>query len=262
MAVPGPMSVSRGALLAPPNLPGWRNVPVAQWMREASGRPVFLNNDANAAALAEYLYGEYRGTPDLVYLTLSTGIGAGIVADGRLIQGARDLAGEIGHYVLDRDGPPCPCGQRGCLEMYCGGGNVARRLRERIAAGARSRALDIVGGHPERLDFRALVAAAREGDALAVEFWTEFVERLAQGIGATLMFFNPSVVVLGTIAIHTGEFLLGPLRAALPRFAWDVSREGVAIAPSALGEKIGDLAALAVAIQGASDSAADGRPRP
>jgi len=112
------------------------------------------------------------------------------------------------------------------------------------------------------LDFRALVAAAREGDALAVEFWTEFVERLAQGIGATLMFFNPSVVVLGTIAIHTGEFLLGPLRAALPRFAWDVSREGVAIAPSALGEKIGDLAALAVAIQGASDSAADGRPRP
>ncbi len=258
VAAPGPMSVARGCMIAPPNLPGWREVPVAKWMAAATNRPVFINNDANAAGLAEYFFGEFRGTPDLVYLTLSTGIGAGVISGGRLVQGARDLGGEVGHHVLDREGPLCPCGQRGCWEMYCGGRNVADRLRARIAAGARSRVLELAGGNPERIDFRALVAAAREGDALATEFWTEFIERLAQGIGTILMFFNPSAVLLGTIAIHTGEFLLVPLHAALPRYAWSLSRKGVRITPSVLGERIGDLAAIAVAIQGIR--AADVRP--
>jgi len=243
-------------LIAPPNLSGWREVPVADWMRRATDRVVYINNDANAAALAEYLWGEFRGTPDLVYLTLSTGIGAGVISGGQLVQGARDLGGEVGHHVLDRDGPPCPCGQRGCLEVYCGGLNVARRLRESIAGGRRSVALEIAGGTLDRIDFKTLVAAARQQDEVALELWNEFVERLAQGIGTILMFFNPSVVVLGTIAIHTGEFLLAPLRAALPRYAWAVSREGVTIAPSRLGERVGDLAALAVAVHVAHEAGA------
>jgi len=250
ISAPGPMSVSRGAMIAPPNLPGWQDVPVADWTRAAFGRPVFINNDANACALAEYRFGEFRGVPDLAYLTLSTGIGAGIVSGGRVLQGARDLAGEIGHHVLDIAGPPCPCGQRGCLEIYCGGLNVANRFRARLAAGGRSLALEEAGGDPARIDFRAIAAAALRGDALAGEFWAEFVERLAQGIGTVLMLFNPSAVVLGTIAIHLGDRLLDPVRAALPRFAWAVSRDGVRIAPSRLGGRIGALSALSVAIEG------------
>lgn len=128
--------------------------------------------------------------------------------------------------------------------------NVANRLRERIALGGKSAVLDEAGGDPARIDFRALVAAARQNDPLAMEFWGEYIERLAQAIGTLIMFYNPSAVLLGTIAIHTGDFLLEPLRAALPRYAWDVSRAGVRIAPSALGERIGNLSALSVAAEG------------
>lgn len=254
-AVPGPMSVARGSMIAPPNLPGWRDVPVTEPLRAEFGRPVFINNDANAAALAEYWFGEFRGTPDLVYLTLSTGVGGGVISGGRLVQGARDLAGEVGHHVLDPDGPPCPCGQRGCFEIYCGGLNVANRVRERLAAGESAPVLlEEAGGDPARIDFRIIAAAEKRGDPLARAVWAEFVERLAQGIGTCLMFFNPSVVVLGTIAVHLGERLLAPVREALPRYAWAVSREGVRIAASALGTRIGDLGALAVAIEGARSS--------
>lgn len=248
ISAPGPMSVARGAMIAPPNLPGWRDVPIVQWMRSIFDCPVRINNDANACALAEYRFGEFAGVPDLVYLTASTGIGAGVISGGRLLQGARDLAGEVGHHVLDIHGPPCPCGRRGCWEIYCGGLNVARRLRARVEAGEPSRAVEEAGGDPARIDFRAVAEAARKGDALALEFWNEFVERMAQGIGTTLMFFNPSVVVLGTIAIHLGERLLDPVRTALSRYAWDVSRAGVRLAASRLGARIGELSALAVAI--------------
>jgi len=250
VAAPGPMSVARGVMIAPPNLPGWRDVPVVAPLRAEFGRPVFINNDANACALAEYRFGEYRGTPDLVFLTLSTGVGAGVVSGGRVLQGASDLAGEVGHHVLDPDGPPCPCGQRGCFEIYCGGLNVANRVRARLAAGERSAALDEAGGDPARLDFRAIAAAERRGDRLARDVWNEFVERLAQGVGTCLMFFNPRVVILGTIAVHLGERLLAPLRAALPRYAWAVSRDGVRVAASVFGANIGDYGALAVAVEG------------
>lgn len=250
VAAPGPMSVERGVMIAPPNLPGWRDVPVVAPLRAEFGKPVFINNDANASALAEYRFGEYRGTPDLVFLTLSTGIGAGIVSGGRVLQGASDLAGEVGHHVLNPDGPPCPCGQRGCFEVYCGGLNVANRVRARLAAGERSAALEEAGGDPARLDFRAIAAAEQRGDRLAREVWGEFVERLAQGVGTCLMFFNPRVVIFGTMAVHLGERLLAPLRSALPRYAWEASRGGVRIAASRLGANIGDYGALAVALEG------------
>ena len=251
VSAPGPVSVRDGLMLRPPNMPGWVNVPLIQWAKKAFGRPVFMNNDANACALAEYRYGSCRGTPNLVYLTMSTGLGAGIVLDGRLIQGATDLAGEVGHHVLDIRGPPCPCGQRGCLEIYCGGKNVADRLRERIAKdGIRTAILDEAGGDPAAIDFRAFLAAVKIGDALALEFWEEYLERLAQGVGTVMMFFNPQVILMGTIAIHAGEFLLAPLRERVKRYAWAPSTAACRTLPSALEGRIGDLSALAVAADG------------
>ncbi len=248
IAAPGPVNVPAGCLLAPPNLPGWDEVPVVDWFRRAYGRPVHMNNDANAAALAEYLYGSCKGTPDLVYLTLSTGLGAGVVSGGRLVQGVSDLAGEIGHGVLDPDGPPCPCGLRGCFEVYCGGRSVARRLRERIRAGGlRTAVVDEAGGDPEAIDFAAFLRAVRRGDAFACGEWETFTGHLAHGIGLVLMAYNPGAVVLGTIGIHAGRLLLDPLEAALPRYAWPRSIAACRILPSALGHRIGELGAVAVA---------------
>lgn len=249
LSVPGPMSIARGVLIAPPNLPGWIEVPIRDLCAQRFRKPLYLQNDANAAVLAETRFGNCRGFDDLVYLTLSTGVGAGVLSGGRLIQGATDLGGEIGHHVLDRNGPPCPCGQRGCFEVYCGGLSVANRIRERIAGGASTAMLALAGGNPGNIDFKILVQAVRSGDPLAREFWSEFTERLAQALGTAIMLYNPRAIVLGTIAVGTGDFLLDPVRSALPRYAWPCSRAACErIEASALGSKIGDLAALALVL--------------
>lgn len=248
LSAPGPLSVQRGMLLAPPNMIGWLDVPVVEMFRREFPASVRMNNDANACGWAEYLWGARRGTPDLVYLTLSTGIGGGVVTGGRLLQGADDLGGEVGHHTLDANGLDCPCGRRGCWEMYCGGLNVANQLRAKIAAGGlRTAILDEAGGDPARIDFRCLTNAVRKGDAFARREWDAFVERLAQGIGTVLMFYNPRVVILGTIAIHNADLLMAPLRAALPRYAWPCTLANAVVEPSALEGRIGDLSALAVA---------------
>jgi len=251
VSCPGPMSVKRGILLEPPNMRGWVDVPVHRWFSEALKKPVFINNDANACGLAEWMFGSCKGARDLVYLTMSTGLGAGVIVNGQVAQGAADLAGEVGHHCLDINGPPCPCGRRGCLEIYCGGMNVANRLRERIVREQiRTAILDNAGGDPARIDFKAFADAARAGDPFAREYWAEYIERLAQGVGNVIMMFNPEAILMGTIAIHTGDFLLHPLLQALPRYTWLASRESCRIMPSALGARIGDLSALAIAIAG------------
>lgn len=246
---PGPMSVRRGVLLAPPNMKPWQEVPIHAMLYELSGRPVYINNDANACAQAEWLWGSAAGAENLVYLTMSTGIGAGVIAGGRIVQGAADLAGEVGHHVMDIHGPPCPCGLRGCFEMYCGGKNVAIRLREQIVReNIRTGILDEAGGDPERIDFRCLVAAVRKRDPFALGAWEEFLERLAQGFGTVIQFYNPEVILLGTIGIHAGDLIIPDVTKRLARYAWSWGREACRIEPSALDTKIGDLSALAVAV--------------
>jgi glucokinase len=210
-----------------------------------------MNNDANAGALAEFMFGKYKGTRELIYLTLSTGIGGGIITNGKLIQGVTDMGGEVGHHTLDINGPPCPCGRAGCFEVYVGGKNVADRLREKIRAGKiRTSILDKAGGDLSKIDHKALVAAAREGDAFAVAEWDVFIERLAQGVGNLMMIINPELVILGTIAVFEGEFLLAPLRERVKKYAWKWPIEACRIVPSSLGADIGNYAALAVGADG------------
>lgn len=250
LATPGPMSVATGMVHNPPNMPAWREVPVHQWIKDITGRPVFINNDANAGGLAEYYFGAFKGTPDLAYLTMSTGIGGGIISGGQLVQGANDHGGEVGHVVLDPAGPPCPCGQRGCFEMYCGGANVIRQVRERMDSGTSSLILEESGGRVEDIAVTAIARAAQRGDPLAVEFWERYLDRLAQGVGIVAMCFNPSVIVMGTVAIYLGDLLLTPLRERLVHFAWPRAIASLQIAPSAIGTRIGDLGALAIALRG------------
>lgn len=250
ISAPGPLDCKRGVLIAPPNNVGWRNVPIVEMVQKSFKAPVFCNNDANACALAEVHFGEYRGTKNLVYLTFSTGMGGGIIVNGQLIQGSTDTGGEVGHHTLDPNGPLCGCGQRGCWEAYVGGRNVAEQLKARIRDGNVTTTMVEKAGGLDKIDVRAFEAAAREGDRFAMAEWDLFTDRLAQGIGNLIMILNPDVIVLGTIAIHTGEFVMGPIRDKLPKYTWEWPLKACKVVPSSLGGKIGDLAALAVAVTG------------
>lgn len=248
ISAPGPLDVKRGVLIAPPNLPAWHDVPIVKMVHRITGLPTYLNNDANAAALAEFEFGQYRHTPNLVYLTFSTGIGGGIISGGRLVQGITDAGGEVGHQVLEVNGPLCRCGQRGCWETFVGGWQVAAHVREKISQYNLKTSLVAKAGGIEKITLEHIRAAAVEGDLFAVAEWDNLVERLAQGIGSLIMILNPKVVLLGTTAIHAGDFVMKPIREKLSKYCWPRSLEECVIATSTLGEKIGDYAAQAVAI--------------
>lgn len=248
ISAPGPMNVKQGILISPPNNPGWTNVPIVAMVEDILHVPVFLNNDANACALAEYVFGDYRGTPNMIYLTFSTGMGGGIIMNGQLVQGVTDNGGEVGHHIMDRNGPLCSCGSHGCWEAFVGGRIAAEHLKEKIRSEkVKTSTVEKAGGNIDNISLEAIEDAAREGDPFAVAEWDELAERMAQGIGSLIMILNPQVVLLGTIAIHAGEFIITPIREKLHKYAWKWPLAACKVVPSTLGANIGDLAALAVA---------------
>lgn len=254
VSLPGPLDPVAGVIHHPPNLPGWKEVDVRTPLVRAFGCPVHLENDANAAALAEWRFGAGRGFRHLVYLTMSTGVGAGLVLDGRLYRGAGCQAGELGHAPVEWEGESCACGQRGCLEAYVGGAAWTRRLRRVTPATSRVAALagGVAHALPEHVE-----AAAREGDAFARAEIERFVGYLARGIVQTVYALAPEVVVLGTIPTALGEELcFSPLRRLVARHAWPLLVEKLAILPAALGKELPYLAGLATAAQGEGERAA------
>ena len=245
ISVPGPFDPERGLVLNPPNLPGWGEVPVVRPMETTLGRPVGLENDANAAALAEWRHGAGRGFRDLAYLTMSTGIGGGLILGGRLHRGKGANAGEVGHVPVEWNGDPCHCGLHGCLEAYAGGAAWAERLQRVTPAGSRVAALagDAGAARPEHV-----IAAAEEGDAFALAEVERFNTYLARGIVQLTFTVAPEVVVLGTIPTAAGEALcLEPVRALVRSHAWPLLVEGLEIVPAALGEELPYRAGVCVA---------------
>jgi glucokinase len=246
VSVPGPTDRERGLVLNPPNLPGWKQVPIARVLSEAFGVEVKLENDANAAALAEWHFGAGRGTRDLAYLTMSTGVGAGLISNGRLHRGAFGTAGEIGHAPIEHPGIPCACGLSGCLEAYCGGNAWQARLRERTPQSS-----DVLARAGQRSAIRPehLVEAARAGDGFALEELSRWLDYLSRGLAQLVMLFEPEKIVLGTIAVAAGEELcFAPLRERLASALWPHQRDRVAIVPAALGDELPLRAGLAVAL--------------
>lgn len=250
LAVPGPVSTKTEKILTPPNMPKWVNVPIVQYLREKLGRPIFMDNDANAGALGEWEFGAAKHSNNLVYLTMSTGMGGGIIIDGKILQGATDTGGEVGHYVLDQKGPKCPCGQTGCFEAFCGGANASHILQQKVKKNQKSLILKEAGGEIENIDMKCLLAAVKKSDPLALEFWEEYTERLAQGIGIILQTLNPDAIILGTIAAHNKDLVMHPLLQALPRYVWKAPLEHCRIEPTVLGKSLGNLGALALAMNG------------
>lgn len=248
-SVPGPVDTERGILLNPPNLPSWHQAPIGAVLREAFGVEVRIENDANAAALAEHAYGAGRGVKDMVYLTMSTGVGAGVIADGRLLKGAYGGAGEAGHLPVEFPGIACRCGLYGCLEAYVGGNAWRSRLCEIVPEG--SDVLSRAGGDRDAIRPEHLVAAAREGDAFARGEFDRWLDFLARGIVPLVMAFEPERIVLGTIATAAGQSLcFDPLHERVTAALWPHQAERLSIVPAELGEELPQRAGLAVALSG------------
>lgn len=239
----GPVDLKAGIVFNPPNLPGWLRVPLIDHLQEALALPAVLENDANAAALGEFRYGAGKGARSIVYLTVSTGIGGGIILEGKIWHGLKDAAGEIGHMTVCPDGPLCGCGNRGCLEAMSSGTSIARRAREAVVAG-RKTALSAIPA----LTSADVVQLAQQGDPVAREVWESAVTYLGIGVAAVITILAPERVVIGGGVTKAGDFLFQPLRAYVRERVKLVPVESVAILPAALGPDVGILGAAAVAL--------------
>lgn len=248
VGAPGPMDLEAGVVVAPPNLQGWKRVPLKRLIEDELGLETFLENDANAAALGEHRFGAGRGVQHMIYVTVSTGVGGGMIFDGKLYHGDSGMAGEIGHITILPNGPLCGCGNRGCLEALASGTAIAARARERIARGASTLVAEMVAGDLELVSAKIVAQAAQQGDVEAQEILTEAMTYLGIGMANLVNLFNPQLIVIGGGLINLGEKLFGAVRRGIVRHAMEASASAVEIAPAELGDKVGVLGAAAVAL--------------
>lgn len=217
---PGPMDRERGIVILTPHL-DWKNYPIRDEVARLTGLRATLDNDANCATLGEWWLGAAKGGRNVIGLTLGTGIGGGIIIDGKLYHGSSDGAGEIGHASIDPKGRLCKCGNLGCLEAYASGSAIAERAQETIMAeGIRSQMLDLAGGNVDKVTCNMVFEAAKSGDSLALRLVEETGRYLGTGIANLLNIFNPDTVVIGGGVIQSGDALLAPIQAEVRRRAF------------------------------------------
>ena len=248
----GPLDSRAGVLLSPPNLPGWDRVPIVDELQKALGCAAFLQNDANACALAEWRYGAGRGSRNMVFLTFGTGMGAGLILGGRLYEGTSDLGGEVGHIRLAEDGPE-GYGKRGSFEGFCSSGGIARLARaeaaKALAAGRRvsfCHSDDSLGS----ITAKSVGDAAEAGDPVALEVLATTGRYLGRGCAMLMDILNPQRIVIGSIFIRCRRFLVPAMDSEIAREALPGSARVCDVVPATLGESIGDHACLSVAVDG------------
>jgi len=246
LGTPGPLSARTGTVIKAANLPGWVQVPLRMLFARALDLPVVLDNDANVAAYGEWWVGAGREWGDLVLLTLGTGVGGGVVLDGKVVQGHFENAAELGHMIVMPGGLPCNCGQRGCLEQYASAAAVARRVMSAIKDGETSSLAEAVA-RGEELDALAVEKAARAGDALSLSIWDEACYYLAVACVNIQHAFNPACVVLGGGMAGAGEFLLERVRGHFEGLKWHLHRDYPEILPAQLGYRAGVIGAAGYA---------------
>lgn len=247
----GPLDADRGVILSPPNLPGWDAIDAVTPFRERFRVPARLQNDANACALAEWNWGAGVGTKHMIFLTFGTGMGAGLILNGRLFAGANGMAGEVGHMRLAERGP-VGFGKEGSFEGFCSGGGIARlaaaKALEAIQRGEPpSFCPDMAGlAHITALE---VAEAARRNDPLALELFRIIGHYLGRGLATLVDLFNPELIVIGSIYLRQRGLLERHVMETLAREALPRSMEACRIVPAGLGERVGDYAAFAVAIE-------------
>ena len=246
----GPLSSERGIILGPPNLPGWNHVEIVKQLREHYGVSVNLQNDANACALAEWKFGAGQGTRNMIFMTFGTGLGAGLILDGRLYCGTNDSAGEVGHIRLSQFGP-VGFGKAGSFEGFCSGGGLAQLgytlALEKVQSGIYP-AYYQKGMTQTDVTAKSVADAAKAGDPTALEVYRICGEYLGKGLSLVIDILNPEMIVLGSIFARCQELLWPAAQAVIGKEAIPASAGCCRIVPAALGEQIGDYAAIATAI--------------
>ncbi len=248
VSCPGPVDLETGIISSPPNLPDWGEVPLKEILQKEFGILAKFENDANAAALAELMFGAGVGYKNMVYLTMSTGIGGGIIIDGKLYRGTHNSAGEVGHQILIPDGPLCGCGRQGCLEALCSGTAISRTMHEEAKRHPESLMLKLADGQIEKLAPPILIKAAQAGDETALNIWAQVGYHLGWGLANLANILDPEIFILGTIAIKAGELFLAPARDALAKYIFNRNIPLPALVPAKLGDEIGDYGAIAIAL--------------
>ncbi len=245
----GPLDSVKGLILSPPNLPGWDNVPIIQFFHEKYGIPVGIQNDANACALAEWKFGAGKGLKNLVFLTFGTGMGAGLILDGKLYAGTNDMAGEVGHIRLDNFGP-VGFGKAGSFEGFCSGSGIAQlaavKIREKLQMGE-SVSFCMNSDDVNLVTAQTVAEAAYQGDPLAIEIYEICGTYMGKALSVLIDILNPEMIVLGSIFVRSGDLLIPAINKQLEAEALSHSVRVCKIAAAKLGESIGDYAALSVA---------------
>jgi glucokinase len=239
IGLPGPVDPAAGLVISPANLPGFHNVALNRILTRATGIPSFLHHDAHLAALGEHRRGAARGASELIYVTVSTGIGAGLILRGELYAGAHGIAGEIGHIVVQPGGPLCRCGNRGCVEAVASGTGITHAARLAAPQTPGSALHQVKDPTPEDV-----VRAARAGDALANRILESAGTYLGIAMGTLINLFNPQLIVLGGSVLKAGRPLLAPMRRSLNASSWKASRRGLRIVRPALGGDAGLIGAV------------------
>lgn len=244
----GPLSSEKGIVMSPPNLPGWDNIPIVKILSDEFGAPAALQNDANACALAEWIFGAGKGTKNMVFLTFGTGLGAGLIIDGRLYSGTNDNAGELGHLRLSEYGP-VGYGKAGSFEGFCSGGGIRQlgqmKVKEVLMMGGKvSWCPD---GDVEKITAKDIAVAAGEGDPLAKEIYAISARMLGKGLSFVIDILNPEMVVIGSIYARNEGMMKPLMQEIIDSEALPLASKVCRVVPAALGESIGDYAALSVA---------------
>jgi glucokinase len=248
IGAPGPVDYKHGILRFAPNLPGWKNVPLRETLLDKFNVPVFVGNDADVAALGEHRFGAGRGVSDIIYMTISTGIGGGMIFNNRLFTGGNGLGGEIGHMVMDLTGPLCGCGNNGCLEVMASGTAIARDAREHLLAGEPSSLVQMVNGDFSQVTAKMVSEAGHQGDALAISVFERAGMYLGAGIVSMMYVLNPSLFVLGGSVTLAGDLLFGPLHKTLQARAPAVYQQQTRIEKALLGNDVGLWGALSLCL--------------
>jgi glucokinase len=245
---PGPLDAQKGIIIENSNLP-WKNVALVEKMESALGIKTILKNDANAAALGEKWFGAGRTVDNMVYLTISTGIGGGAIINKELFTGINDNACEIGHTVIDPDGPLCGCGNHGCLESFASGTAIGREAREAAATGKSKKMLELADNIVEDIDAVICAQAAYQGDQTAREIFEKAGYYLGIGLGNVINIFNTEMIILGGGVMKASDLFLDQALATMKEIALQGPLEMVTVTEAELGSDIGLMGAIAVAME-------------
>jgi glucokinase len=248
IGAPGPLNIIEGKIESSPNMKNWNDIPIVDFISKEFSAKTYIENDANAGALAEWIFGAGKNCSNLIYLTMSTGIGGGIIAEGKLVRGNDLIGGEMGHIVLDPEGPACNCGLRGCYEAFCGGRAISQKIMADLSQQPEHPLIRFAQGDAGKIGYPVLIEGVKSKNGYALSLWDEICLRNAQAIGIFTNIFNPEFIILGTVALAAGNLLLDPVKKLLPRFAWPQMIKNLKIKTSPLGCKIGEYSALSIAV--------------